>query len=239
MIVGGDFSQNAAFTAKHAVDIEGVISECGAVDKVGHATFHMITNTNNSLAVPYVKTTYPQEWISHYLLNNLMAIDPVVRHAKEASEPFFWSDITLSTSEKRIMGEAAEYGLSLVGYTVPTYDVGPYRGLFSITAAPELDDAGWSQFITDNKAEIAKLGYRIHGFAREEIDPYDGYAINLSRREIECLQYIAAGKTHTDMAAILGISEHTVRSYCRALRLKLNCSTLAQAVAKACSMGLL
>jgi DNA-binding CsgD family transcriptional regulator len=231
-------SKMAAATADLG-DISQIIQGLCARGTFRNATYHMITSTNSGMSVPFVKTTYPQDWISYYLLNNLMAIDPIVSHGKDAKGPFFWADLPVSNAASRMMKKAYEFGLSLDGYTVPTVDVGPYRGLFSLSPAQNTEPAEWRAVVDANKSDIEKIAYKIHSLARIQIDPYEGYAKALSRREIECLQFIAAGKTHTEMAAILDISEHTVRSYCRALRLKLNCSTLAQAVAKACALGII
>ena len=75
--------------------------------------------------------------------------------------------------------------------------------------------------------------------AREEVDQNDDCSHNLSRREMQCLNLIADGKTYSEVAIILGISEHTVRDYFRSLRYKLNCSTLAQVVGKAKTLKLI
>jgi DNA-binding CsgD family transcriptional regulator len=56
---------------------------------------------------------------------------------------------------------------------------------------------------------------------------------NLSTRELDCLQWTAAGKTAWEASVILGISERTVRFHLNAAREKLGCATTTQAVAKA------
>lgn len=53
----------------------------------------------------------------------------------------------------------------------------------------------------------------------------------LSRRELEVLGWTARGKDYIEIAMIMGISEHTVRSYMRTARAKLGSVNLAQAVA--------
>jgi DNA-binding CsgD family transcriptional regulator len=203
-----------------------------------YATFHMISGANNQSVIPYVKTNYPAEWVSYYLLNGLMKIDPVIRASRNSKDAFFWSEIALTATETDMMKKAKDFGLSAVGYSVPTFDVGPYRGLLSICPRPE-DVGGWTDKVKSEEPKIIDLAFTIHNLARTDIDPYEGYPVNLSRREVECLRHIATGKTHTEMASILDISDHTVRSYCRTARLKLNSSTLAQAVAKACAMGII
>lgn len=205
---------------------------------VRYVSFQMISYSNNLFPIPYVKTNYPPEWVCYYLVNDFMKIDPVVRIGRESSLPFFWTDIVATARERGMMKKAAEFGVSLLGYSVPTYDIGPYRGLFSISSKSE-DVDEWRDRVISSRSKYRDIGLSLHYLARREIDPYSKYSVNLSPREIECLKYIAAGKTNTVMAKILGISEYTVRGYCRAARVKLNSSTLAQAVAKACAMGII
>jgi DNA-binding CsgD family transcriptional regulator len=61
----------------------------------------------------------------------------------------------------------------------------------------------------------------------------------LSPREIECLQWVALGKTYTDIAMILGVSHATIKTNLDAARFKLNAVNLPQAVAKAVTLGLI
>ncbi len=61
----------------------------------------------------------------------------------------------------------------------------------------------------------------------------------LAPRECECLLWTARGKDAKAIAAILVLSEFTVRSYLRSARQKLKSSTLSQAVAKAINARLI
>lgn len=61
----------------------------------------------------------------------------------------------------------------------------------------------------------------------------------VSARELDCLKWVAAGKTAWEASVILGISERTVRFHLNAAREKLNCLTTTQAVAKAVSQQLI
>ncbi len=55
----------------------------------------------------------------------------------------------------------------------------------------------------------------------------------LSHREIECLQWLAVGKTISEAACILGISERTLRFHVTNARARLGVSTTMQAVVAA------
>ena len=61
----------------------------------------------------------------------------------------------------------------------------------------------------------------------------------LTRREIEILTWIARGKSNVDIAQILGISPHTVDTYCRRVMAKLDTSSRTTAAVRASQHGLL
>ena len=61
----------------------------------------------------------------------------------------------------------------------------------------------------------------------------------LTRRELECVNWCADGKSYWETAVILGISERTVSFHMEAVRSKLNAATNAHAVAMALRAGLL
>jgi DNA-binding CsgD family transcriptional regulator len=81
--------------------------------------------------------------------------------------------------------------------------------------------------------EWIELGVLIHRIAIRELYGEDDPVPTLSRREIECLHWMALGKDQKDIALILNISEHTVRDYTKSARLKLGCATLSAAVTRA------
>jgi DNA-binding CsgD family transcriptional regulator len=61
----------------------------------------------------------------------------------------------------------------------------------------------------------------------------------LSSREIEILQWVAAGKSQQDIGDILLISSRTVEVHLRSTREKLCTISTAQAVGRAVSLGLI
>jgi DNA-binding CsgD family transcriptional regulator len=61
----------------------------------------------------------------------------------------------------------------------------------------------------------------------------DGPSERLSRREIECLRWSAAGKSSEEIAIILTLSSHTVASYLKSAMRKLDSVNRMQAVARA------
>jgi len=86
--------------------------------------------------------------------------------------------------------------------------------------------------------EFRALGQYFHQHMLRIFGCGNEKAIIVSAREIDCLKWMAAGKTAWEVSAILGISERTVRFHLNAAREKLECTTTTQAVAKAVSQQL-
>lgn len=61
---------------------------------------------------------------------------------------------------------------------------------------------------------------------------------HLSRREMECLQWVAEGRTSREIGVILGLEERTVHAHLARATRKLEASNRSQAVASALRLGL-
>lgn len=62
--------------------------------------------------------------------------------------------------------------------------------------------------------------------------------MRLTRRELECMQWVRRGKTAFEIGIILGISERTARFHTTRAQAKLNTVTLPQAVAQCYELGI-
>jgi DNA-binding NarL/FixJ family response regulator len=69
--------------------------------------------------------------------------------------------------------------------------------------------------------------------------PHHAGTVSLSPRELEVLQLLADGFPNKQVAARLGVSEHTVKTHVTSVFDKLEVSTRAEAVARAVRLGLL
>ena len=64
----------------------------------------------------------PEDWVTEYIANNYIMIDPIVRRCMEARDPFYWRDVDTSAAGegKKVMLRAESYGLinrDLFSYT--------------------------------------------------------------------------------------------------------------------------
>jgi LuxR family transcriptional regulator len=63
--------------------------------------------------------------------------------------------------------------------------------------------------------------------------------LTITNREREVLHWVSRGKTKSEIAAILEVSESAIKRHCESIFKKLEVNNLAFAVAKALKLGLI
>ena len=130
-----------------------------------------------------------------------------------------------------MMDRARDFGLS-------DGIVFPVRSLDSLPGGVSL--AGETTELSEQDVRLLHLA-AIHTYDRLEqlsgpkVAPIH---VELSPRELEVVNWLAGGKTHRDIAAILSLSEKTIEKYSATARLKLEAANSAQAVNNAIREGL-
>jgi len=206
---------------------------------VPFVTMHLFRSGEDAQNKPYVRTNYPDAWVSHYLLNDYVRIDPVLHMAERIAGPFCWSTIKPQGQQVEMMEQAVKHGLGQTGFSVRHIDAIGRRSVLSFNANAARGGTTWAPYLDEMRDGLINLAHAVHHIALNEIYGDHEPLPQLSRREIECLKWTAAGKAHTDIAIILDLSEHTIRGYLKDARMKLDCVTLAQAVSRAASLGLI
>ncbi|HTP77879.1 MAG TPA: LuxR family transcriptional regulator [Rhizomicrobium sp.] len=174
-------------------------------------------------------STWPADWLSHWIERNYIAVDPVINQLLMRNEPVRWHDARQAADDlgRRILDEAGQFRLT-DGFTVPVYT---REGIIvGITMGGERLELGRQDETCLHLAAIyfhAKLER-----LRQRALPLSG-AQKLTPRERECLSWVASGKTDWEISQILNISEQTAHEYVQNALIKLNATTRAQAVATA------
>ncbi|WP_373236394.1 helix-turn-helix transcriptional regulator [Cohaesibacter celericrescens] len=206
---------------------------------LGHVTYHLAQTIAGELQIdsPYVRTTYPSDWVARYLMRGYVNVDPVIKEGMLRSLPFDWAEIEPSEAAIAMLIDFQDFGLGAGGYSIPITDKVGRRALLSLNSKPAEDD--WDKIVAQYKQDWAELAHVLHKKAIFEQFGDNDPAPVLSPRELETLYWTAQGKDYKEIAIIIGISEHTVRTYMRSARYKLDCSNLSQAVAKAIKLRLI
>jgi len=182
--------------------------------------------------------TYSDDWKAHYADLGYQRIDPTLLKTRRSIAPVDWRRLERDASFKAVFSDAREFGISDQGLTIPVR--GPFGeiGLFSVTR--DCSDDEWKKLKRSAITGLQSVAVHMHDMVIQssELSRVLHYSA-LSQRELEILQWTAAGKSQQDVADILSISHRTVEVHLRSARSKLYALTTPQAVGRAIGMGLI
>jgi DNA-binding CsgD family transcriptional regulator len=177
------------------------------------------------------------DWTEHAARTQVSARSPVTDIARTEIRPFSWRAVRVrqDVPAKRMAAfrEAQDFGW-IDGLVVPIHGRGGQFSTVSMAAGER--DVDVSAGAERRLASIALLAFQ----RCDELMPLAPLAAdNLTPRELECLRWVAMGKTDFETGMILGISQETVKYHVEKARGRLNAATRAHAVAKIALAGLL
>jgi DNA-binding CsgD family transcriptional regulator len=202
---------------------------------VEHATYFSANPVSGTM---HGFTTYPDDWKEHYISEGLQDYDPTLRSAARSVAPVDWKRLQRDENYTRVFCDAQDYGLPDQGVTVPI------RGMFGeiglLCACATMKDQEWHSLRRDITGDLLSNAVHLHDTVMNS-DPLLKALRqpNLSRREVEILQWVAAGKSQQDVGDILSISPRTVEVHLRSAREKLCTISTPQAVGRAVSLGII
>lgn len=200
-----------------------------------HAAYLGVNTLDASV---HAVATYPEEWKQHYLAQDLHLQDPTLRHAMRSHAPIQWARLTNDPSFHIVFSQAHDFGISAKGVTIPVR--GPFGDLGMLSVTRDCSAQEWDAQCKRIMVSLQEHSAHIHDTVmRDGLVLRQIHVPNLTAREVEVLQWIAAGKSHDDVADILTISSRTVEVHVRSARYKLRALNTPQAVARAVGLGLI
>jgi DNA-binding CsgD family transcriptional regulator len=177
---------------------------------------------------------YPAEWVRAFSELDFYYIDPVFHYANRSLTPFFWDAAEfraeLTAPQLEIMEEARRFGIEH-GYTVPIHaprSLGAFRA--SCSVVPDSNAVAAESY----SAVQLMSCYMYEALSSEaESKPGTGVPRGLTRRERQCLELAAQGKSDWVAGRILGISERTVHNHIEHAKRRLGVATRVQAIVHA------
>ena len=180
------------------------------------------------------------DWETRYLSQNFANDDPITKALATQTKPFFWYEAERSYAakprSKQVMNEARSEFKMLGGYGIPIRGENGVVGLVSV--ATDIKNWQLSQRENDALRIISLFAYEAVCKFRKG-DLVGARSHTLTRREIDCVCWIAEGKTTWEISMILGISEHTVNEYIGLASQKLGTRNRAHLVARALRLGII
>lgn len=204
-----------------------------------HALFGMVICRHVPFEQAFIRSDYPPKWRSYYDENRLAYCDPTVEHCLKTTVPLIWCPATFTTPDAQTLyEEAAGYGIKS-GVTLPIHGPAGECGAFSL-ASDVTNGATLSRGISHQMGLLSLL--RDYAFASavqftggQQTDEVP----SLTRRELEVLKWVMAGKSSWEISMIIRCSEATINFHLGNVRQKFNVNTRQQAVVKAIALGLL
>lgn len=180
-------------------------------------------------------TTFPESMLNWYSDRDISGHDPLLAHCREHSTSIIWSESDFNGS-----AVAAAYYARLVdfnaraGITLPFH--GPKAEFGVLTFAGDLELSG----LRDLVPELSSF----RDFIMEGLIPQLNSdnalvrgGIEITSRELECLQWCASGKSSWDIAQIMNCTEATVNFHFTNIRRKFGASSRRMAVVQAIRLG--
>lgn len=178
--------------------------------------------------------SYPLEWAKLFSELELFDIDPVFLQASRSLVPFFWNtqafNEELSPPQQEIFNEARHHGL-MRGYTVPIHSVNTPRDFrASCTVVPDSETLPSAAY-----SAVQLMAFYMYEAASKDAAAKDPPPVQkpLSRRERQCLELAAQGKSDWVSSRILGLSERTVHNHVENAKRRLQVATRVQAIVHA------
>jgi DNA-binding CsgD family transcriptional regulator/alkylhydroperoxidase/carboxymuconolactone decarboxylase family protein YurZ len=173
---------------------------------------------------------WPQDWLDFYQENGFVVHDALPIESRRRVRPFWYSEVVsrlkLSAKQKELYDAGVAYGWKDV-FGVPIHGPGSLQGLVTMATRQEL------------KLSLAACAV-LEAMARavwERCRTAEGFGLGaadlpkLTAREIECLQWAAAGKSDADIATLVGIKPPTAHFHVERAKKKLGVRTRVEAVA--------
>lgn len=226
---------------------EAVVEELDRVILSGGFTFYGLLRHAKQGSDPWgvtLASRWPDTWPQIYAAKKYVLIDPTVRYLAYAQRPFRWRE-AMSAFRKdphqrrmeQMMVDGYGHGLE-DGYVFPIHGRNGLIGNLSI-GGPAIDLSPVQ--ISLLEAVARKAFWRLLDLtgASPAIETVLLTEAQLTRREMEILQYLAEGMTSMEISKLLKISNHTVDWYMNGLQDKLKAKNRQQAVALAFRLGLI
>lgn len=192
---------------------------CGAWTGVGKNRRHRFFFVN-----------WPADWVELYDNSGWFGIDPLPIEARRRVAPFLLSELTeikFTPAQSAFMKAALAYGWR-EGLAVPIHGPGSLQGLVTMVTRREA-----FSLTRADRAVLEAMSRAVWERCRtaEGFGTFDPAPAKLSPREIECLQWAAAGKSDSDIATLIGISPATAHFHIEQAKKRLGVRTRVEAVA--------
>ncbi len=185
----------------------------------------------SSAGEPLLISNYNNDWTSHYVAQGYQFFDPVIRKSLRCATPFGWGPELVGRDSppriRRFFYEAADFGIRY-GHTFPS---GQWRnGRAALTFATDQRRHEYQRCLRRHGEALQLISFLFHAEVQSMRDcNLSADDVSLSRRQMQCLEWAARGKTVEEVAQLLGIKRPTAKYHLDRAKAKLGVKTNIQA----------
>jgi LuxR family quorum-sensing transcriptional regulator LasR len=193
-----------------------------------------------NLETSFLHSNYSEKWREHYESEKLHYVDPTVRHCMSSILPLVWEPATFGQKDQvTVYEEASHFGIRS-GITFPMHGCSGEAGLISF-ATDMLPGNQFNDRLMHYMADLSLVrDYAFESSLKFLRAQTRGEPIpHLTKRELEVLKWVMAGKSSWEISRITDCAEATVNFHISNIRQKFNVNTRQQALVKAIAMGIL
>jgi DNA-binding CsgD family transcriptional regulator len=162
-----------------------------------------------------VSTSFPEDWVSQYKLENYHVIDPVFQRILSKPGPFFWSQAETEMGRISTLEHSVQQRSFTMMREAEDAGVADGIGMSFVNDAGEIAGLGISRTHAENDRDpqtLADIYLLSLVFYEKYMSFYEALPLPVfTPREKEVLLWSSAGKTDWEIAIIAGISKATVR----------------------------
>ena len=201
------------------------------------ACLRFSVNTSEDVTLLSAIVTYSRDWQTRYFLRRYHMCDPVLAHARSATQPIDWREVARSSPEvEAFFADARQHGVGASGMTIPIRN--RRNGFTLVSFTSDLAENEWERFKLEHMANLRLIAALIDYLAGKS-SRLPARQVSLSMREEQSLTWAARGKTVQETADIMNVGYGSVRTYLDAARTKLKCVNVTHAAAHAIAVGLI
>lgn len=181
-------------------------------------------------------SNHDPSYFEKYIGQQIFMKSPLIHWARQNVGACSWGTLWgepahLTEEERKVIAFNREMNVN-AGYSISFSDSSPRSfGMIALAARPELSQDDVDKTWAAKGREIEAVNHVLH--LKVLALPTHTSRARLSDRQREVLEWIGEGKSHLDIATILGVSVPTVEKHVRLAREKLGVETTAQAILKA------
>jgi DNA-binding CsgD family transcriptional regulator len=200
-----------------------------------YCAFALSSHLPHNQTKPIRINNYPDEWNTLYTQENYVEMDPVVAHCKRSVMPIIWEEKTFCDVPD-LWIRAQSYGVNF-GWSQSVHD---FQGVFSMLTLGRSARPVSPEELYEKAGQVLWICHALHAVVAQKYadKPSLHPPSKLTPRETEILQWSAMGKTASDIATILCLSERTVGFHISSSMKKLGVNNKIAAVMSAVKAGL-